>query len=497
MFSFNKNKDSNNFRDSMDIENDYSFVNILNENEPSLSLKIQPLHDTIGVSAEKKTTEFCATVTAKDLPEDDSKRAPVDIIVALDISGSMNGSKLDLCKSTLNLLMRELSSSDRFGLVAFGSEAKVVIPVKDLTPENRDAALMKIKNLQIAGCTNMSGGIGLAAQEIKSISSPHEVRTMFLLTDGQANAGISDTDGIVNLAKGCLGDEECPVPIHCFGYGSDHNRELLRDISMVNAGGTYYYVSNDDDVSSAFGDALGGVLSVVAQNTNLTLKVPAEAANLGAQIISVRYDDVIKNADGSYSVDLKDFYAEESRDVIFEVSLSEVYNNEPVPHVVTSMTYLDTLNSKLIQSEEMFGSICRPEGDEISPSNHHVFLQCIRIQTTDIISESQKLADQGNFEPARVKIRSYLEFLQKQNSVKQSSFLDQLLSELIAIKSGLTSQMEYKSKGSFAMQSHWMSHKRQRCNESSNITPNFYRSSNKILLSNKMKNKMKAGTMDK
>merc|ERR1712232_1338263 len=129
-----------------------------------------------------------------------------------------------------------------------------------------------------------------------------------------------------------------------------------------------------------------------------------------------------------------------------------------------------------------FGSICRPEGDKISPSNDHVFLQCIRIQTTEIISECQKLADQGNIELAKVKISSHLELLQKHNSVKQSALLDQLLSELISIKSGLRSQNEYKSKGSFGMQSHWMSHRMQRCTESSDQTFSTYRSPNKRIL---------------
>ncbi len=485
----NENTDTNTDTNiAMDIFEEASFVHVPNENEPSLSLKIQSLHDTIGVNAEKKETEFCATVTAIAIPDDDSKRAPVDIVVALDISGSMRGSKLDLCKTTLNLLLRELRPTDRFGLVAFGSQANVVIPSKMLTKEAKDYAIEKIKSLQTQGCTNMSGGIGLAAQELKSIQSPNEVRSVFLLTDGRANEGIRDKEGIVNLTKGCLvSDEHNPIPIHCFGYGGDHDREMLRDISMATPGGTYYFISNDDDVSSAFGDALGGVLSVVAQNTNLTLRVPPEAANIGAQIVSVQHDDAVKNADGSYSVALKDFYAEESRDVIFQVTLSDVCSCDPVPQMTASIQYLDTLRSKLEQSEEVIGSIQRPEGDEISEMNQHVFLQCIRIQTTDIIAECQKQADQGQIEEAKKKICTHTELLQKHNSTQENTLLNQLLSELDEIKTGLQSRATYEARGSYAMQGHWFAHKHQRCAQASEETPSYYRSSKKMTLAKKMK----------
>lgn len=54
-------------------------------------------------------SQICATVKASELPAgDEFARASVDIVVALDVSGSMRVEKLDLCKMTLNLLLREL-----------------------------------------------------------------------------------------------------------------------------------------------------------------------------------------------------------------------------------------------------------------------------------------------------------------------------------------------------------------------------------------------------
>jgi hypothetical protein len=217
------------------------------------------------------------------------------------------------------------------------------------------------------------------------------------------------------------------------------------------------------------------------------LKIPTEASNIGAKIVTVHHDNAVKNADGSYNISLKDFYAEESRDVIWRNSISDICNNDLVPQVAASIQYLDTLRSKLEQSEEILGSIRRPEGDELSEIDQHVFLQCIRIQTTDIIEESQKLADQGRMDEAKVKITSHIEFLQKQTTLRESALFKQLLSELNTIKSGLTSFRTYQQSGSFAMQSHWFAHKNQRCSASSEQTLTTYRSSKKRFLANKMK----------
>ena len=326
----------------------------------------------------------------------------------------MRGKKLELCKETLSLLLRELSSRDRFGLVIFGHEATLECSTMEMTKENKESALTKIKGLRTSGSTNMSGGIGLAANELQNVKSPHDVRSIFLLTDGHANRGISDKKGIVELTKGCLGGVEGQkqIAIHCFGYGSDHNQDMLNDISQSTEGGTYYFVEQDCDVASAFGDALGGVLSVVAQNVSINIKVPDEGKEAGVSILNVKHDKAIKQGDGSYRVDIGDFYAEESRDVIVETSLSSKSDEVEIPHLTVCISYLDTIKKKLVQDEPVAKSITRSDGMEVSPNNVHVALQLLRIQTTEVISETEKLAEANQLDVARDKISEYTKNLQ-------------------------------------------------------------------------------------
>jgi hypothetical protein len=79
-----------------------------------LEVYILPRHDCIGLHVTQSTTHVCINVKAADV--DDEKRASVDITVALDVSGSMSGRRIEDCKITLQLMVRSLTSSDHFGL---------------------------------------------------------------------------------------------------------------------------------------------------------------------------------------------------------------------------------------------------------------------------------------------------------------------------------------------------------------------------------------------
>eukprot|EP00565_Helicotheca_tamesis_P008941 CAMPEP_0185723920 /NCGR_PEP_ID=MMETSP1171-20130828/589_1 /TAXON_ID=374046 /ORGANISM="Helicotheca tamensis, Strain CCMP826" /LENGTH=506 /DNA_ID=CAMNT_0028391689 /DNA_START=51 /DNA_END=1571 /DNA_ORIENTATION=+ len=464
---------------------------------PALSVKLTPKHETIGLQSEHKgTTQICATVKASNIPEDDSARAPVDIVVVLDVSGSMSGDKLALCKKTLELLLRELRPQDRFGLVTFSCEAVLEIPARKLSEVTKQAALRKIKSLRTRGSTNLSGGIGMGAREMRAVEEPNPVRSIFVLTDGHANCGIRDPKGIVELTKGCLGTslktgDDAPITVHTFGYGTSHDSALLQDISQATTGGSYYFVESDSDVASAFGDALGGVLSVVAQNVVLTLSVPPES-----KLVLVHHEDKTKQEDGSFKVNLGDFYAEESRDVVFHVNLRSDESTDGegngIPHAMASLSYLDTIKKELVEGDAATAYIKRPNTATLSPPNPSVVVQWLRIRTTIGIEEADQLSQRGELKSAREKITAQLQELRQESTdanAESDPLIIQLIADLNDVHLGLDSVKTYETFGSKTMKRKFQSHRLQRCNEASECAENTYRSKRKACLSRKMKNR--------
>jgi MOB kinase activator 1 len=459
----------------LDCDDDFVVIDV-EDPHPALTLSVTPNHEIIGIDTTVSTTQICATIQANDLSDDDSKRAPIDIVVALDVSGSMHGDKLKMCKLTLELLLRQLLPQDRFGLVSFADDAIVEAPIQKLTDLNKSIALDKIKLLSTRGCTNISGGIGLAAKEMKAIETPNKVRSVFLLTDGHANCGVTDAAGIVNIAKGCLGNN-VDATIHCFGYGTDHDETLLADVSEATPGGSYYFVENDWNIGTAFGDALGGVLSVVAQNVAVDICVPPSASDLGVEIVNVYHKRKLEKDDHTYTVNLGDMYAEESRDVLFEVKLATSSQETTlVPHASLCLSYMDTIKKELVTGDPITCSISRPLGTKVSEPNCHVAVQWLRVHTTQEMALADQLGQEGKLAAARAKIQACRDLIKSKERLQADSLVNQLVLDLDRVMGGLTSHQEYRSHGGKTFKGTIQAHATQRGTLTGG---NTYRSSRK------------------
>ena len=289
------------------------------EREPTITFNVAPHRDTVGLKSNQFVGQICASLQASELSHEVNTRAPIDIVVALDVSGSMRVEKLDLCKNTLKLLLKELHHDDRFCLISFSDEAKVEIPMLKVDEDQKILAMHTIEHLTTRGRTNIASALSLAAQIANSVQQPNKVRSVFLLTDGQANVGPTDAKDLVELTglfvKAGKKATSPPISLHTFGYGPEPDHKLLLDMAKTTSGGSFYPVKDNSQVFSAFGDAVGGILSVVAHDVCLTISVPVEAARFGSEIIAVHHENKREIANGAWQVYIGDMYAEETRDV--------------------------------------------------------------------------------------------------------------------------------------------------------------------------------------
>jgi len=475
-----------------------SSAKVQNKTARVLDLSVAPHRESIGCSTPQESTKVCVHIAATALSDEEHDARPgVDVVACLDQSGSMDGNKFRDCKRTLQLMVKHLTSKDRFGLVVYGSSAKVVVPVQSMTPSAKDKASKKISHLGVCGMTNLSGGLSLAIQEMSMIVNPNPIRSIFLLTDGHANVGISDHDGLVALAKtiqqpnnnpeimrkekswiqqaiantsnalstgiaqGFLAanvsanvssqeqspeamlvddadvdnfhdtkpkeitvctkkTDEDPVSLFCFGYGKDHDSKTLRAMAdAAPGGGSYYFVEKDEDVATAFGDAMGGLMSVVAQSAVISLSVPCMTP--GAKILKVFHAESIEREDGSYTVNVGDFYAEESRDVVVEVRLTSTPSDSPVPHVLASLSYTDVSNKCRIHEGPIACTILRPCNEDQSPVNIDVEAQWLRVYVAEQIQLADRDAGAGNLKSARLILEKAMRFLEQSPAYQQHS----------------------------------------------------------------------------
>jgi hypothetical protein len=190
------------------------------------------------------------------------QRNPVHLIFNIDISDSMaEAGKLESVKRSMEFIVPLLQPEDLVSIITFGEQSQVIL--NKVAATEKDTILYKVRALRTDGCTNMSAGLMNINDCLADSPVTHKAGVL-LLTDGHANRGVSGADGLKQIVQQLLAATPT-LTLTTVGYGHDHNIDLLREMATVGVG-SYNIVYNLENVATTFGEVLGGLTTVVAQN---------------------------------------------------------------------------------------------------------------------------------------------------------------------------------------------------------------------------------------
>ncbi|XP_074735619.1 inter-alpha-trypsin inhibitor heavy chain H3-like [Strix uralensis] len=164
---------------------------------------------------------------------------PKNVIFVIDISGSMSGREIEQTREALLKILDDIKEDDFFNFILFGSEVRTwKETLIKATPENLDEARKFVRGIDTAGMTNLHGGI---MRGIDMLNAAHEgnlvpkrsASIIIMLTDGQPNVGISNTQDIQAHVKKAI-EGKYPLYNLGFGYGVDYN--FLEKMALENKG---------------------------------------------------------------------------------------------------------------------------------------------------------------------------------------------------------------------------------------------------------------------
>lgn len=164
-------------------------------------------------------------------------RTSVDLVCVIDVSGSMSGEKIELVKETMKVLIETLTPSDRLSIITFQSHGRRICPLKAVTPQNIVALNEHVNSLYASGGTRIMSGMDLALKTLRDRKLINKATSVFLLSDGQDK-------GAEHQLKEALAREENKdigvFSIHSFGFGMDHDEELMNKICLLKDGSFYF-----------------------------------------------------------------------------------------------------------------------------------------------------------------------------------------------------------------------------------------------------------------
>lgn len=160
--------------------------------------------------------------------EGESGRQATDMVLVLDTSGSMSSKdKIDYAKEAMKRFLSELGEGDRIALVGFSSRATTYFPLETVNGNTHERLSQLIERISTGGGTNMSSGL-IRAKDLLRESSVGRSRRVILLSDGQANEGISHAEGLAKIVDETTRDE---AVLSTIGMGLGFNENLMMKLA--------------------------------------------------------------------------------------------------------------------------------------------------------------------------------------------------------------------------------------------------------------------------
>ncbi len=331
------------------------------------------------------------------------QRAPVNLTLVLDRSGSMRGEKIEHAREAAIEAVRRLAPDDVFSLVIFDHEVETLVPACRVG-DRRDLEQC-IRSIRARGNTAIYGGVSQGAAELrKHLEDRRYTHRLILLSDGLANVGPRSPDDFARLGV-ALGREG--VSVSTVGVGLDYNEDMMTRLAQTCDGNTYF-VASSGDLPTIFDAELGDVLSVVARRAVVTIEFPAHVRPLSF----VGREGVIRGQSAEFS--LNQLYGGREKFALVEVEVDSTGAGEEREIAKAKLVYENALTRRPANAEARSSArFTTVEREVIASANQKVQADYAANLTVVAKDEALRHADANERAAAAQALRSRNDTLKK------------------------------------------------------------------------------------
>ena len=256
------------------------FVNenyfLINSKENNLIQNIEISHAITKSPITYQTDAFISLIL-KSKYDGIGNRQPIDMSIALDVSGSMScidgndkKSRITLVKESLKKLVSIMDPiNDKMSLVTFNHNSQKIFDMINRN-EIETKFLNDIDSIRANGGTDLVGALRAAMDNINMENVEQKEKRIIMITD----AAYRDVnDNLLNLFKHCA--EEKGESITIIAISSESNLSLADKLSHFR-GCNYFPITNTSDLETFMAKNFNYIFFPIAYNTKITIKSNAQ-----------------------------------------------------------------------------------------------------------------------------------------------------------------------------------------------------------------------------
>lgn len=164
-------------------------------------------------------------------------KKPVDLVVAMDISGSMRGDKIASARNSLIQFIELLDDRDQLEIVLFSDS---LVPLTPLSPvsENRDDLTRRVSGIIEGGDTRLYDAVQMAYDELQANGDPQHIRAIVVLSDGEDTASELTLDRLLSQVV-AQSEGGTSTKVFAIAFGKDADKGVLQRIAEPTGGKQY------------------------------------------------------------------------------------------------------------------------------------------------------------------------------------------------------------------------------------------------------------------
>lgn len=171
--------------------------------------------------------------------EKEKEKPSLAMILVIDKSGSMGGTKIEMAKDAARAAVELLGAKDKVGVIAFDGDPFWIADVQ--AASNKGQVIDRISTIEAGGGTTMGPPMEAALEALQN--TPAKLKHVIVLTDGISEP--ADFPGIAqNMAQ-------AKITCSTVAVGDDCDFELLKEIARI-GNGRYYQAEDPSNIPQIF-----------------------------------------------------------------------------------------------------------------------------------------------------------------------------------------------------------------------------------------------------